>query len=277
MSDTSVTTSALEEALLAAGEAVAAGLPSDASWSVRPAAAAAPPAPGPDARAVAVELPGVGRLVLAVSGSLAATVAGPPPNGDLPSGAGPALAAAVAALCTRLGLAFPDLGDPVEVDPAGSLRPGTGEEAAAVLLYQRDAHSATLALVGASDSGDAPGPAGAPSVAEHQFAPLPAVGALSPHGAGLGMVPGKGGPIELLNDVEMGVTVELGRTRMLVRDILELSSGSVIELDRAAGAPIDVLVNGTLIARGEVVVIDEEFGIRITEVIGYDESGRGQR
>ena len=77
--------------------------------------------------------------------------------------------------------------------------------------------------------------------------------------------------LDLLRDVEMGLTAELGRTRMFVRDILELGPGSVIELDRAAGSPVDVLVNGTLIARGEVVVIDEEFGIRITEVIGYQD------
>jgi flagellar motor switch protein FliN len=285
MSQTSVTASALDEALVAAGEAVAAGLPSDQPWSARPATAAVPPAPGAGARAVAVELPGVGRLVLAVSGPLAgAVLAGPPPSGDLPGGVAPALASAVAALCTRLGLAFPDLGDPVEVDAVASLRPGPGEEAAAVLLYEGDGHSATLVLIGASDSSDAPGPpaasddppapAGLRSVTGHEFAPLPNEG---PRGAGAVALGGRSGPIELLSDVEMGVTVELGRTRMLVRDILELSSGSVIELDRAAGAPIDVLVNGTLIARGEVVVIDEEFGIRITEVIGYDESDRGQR
>ena len=72
------------------------------------------------------------------------------------------------------------------------------------------------------------------------------------------------------------MTAELGRTRMLVRDVLGLAPGSVIELDRAAGSPVDVLVNGSLIARGEVVVIDEEFGIRITEVLGYSEGpGRG--
>jgi flagellar motor switch protein FliN/FliY len=58
---------------------------------------------------------------------------------------------------------------------------------------------------------------------------------------------------------------------MTVRELLGLTPGSVIELDRAAGTPVDVLVNGTLIARGEVVVIDEEFGIRITEVLGYEE------
>ena len=81
------------------------------------------------------------------------------------------------------------------------------------------------------------------------------------------------GALSLLHDVEMGLTAELGRARMLVRDVLALAPGSVVELDRAAGGPVDVLVNGTLIARGEVVVIDEEFGIRITDIVGHgDES-----
>jgi len=81
--------------------------------------------------------------------------------------------------------------------------------------------------------------------------------------------------LEVLHDVVMGVTVELGRTRMPLRDILTVVPGSVIELDRAASAPVDVLVNGTLIARGEVVVIDEEFGIRITEVVGREQTIHG--
>jgi flagellar motor switch protein FliN/FliY len=74
------------------------------------------------------------------------------------------------------------------------------------------------------------------------------------------------GPLELLNDVEMEVTVELGRTTMPIRELLALQPGTVVEIDRAAGAPIDVLVNGRRIASGEVVVIDEEFGVRITEI-----------
>jgi flagellar motor switch protein FliN len=78
--------------------------------------------------------------------------------------------------------------------------------------------------------------------------------------------------LRMLRDVEMEVTVELGRTKMSVRNILSLTTGSVIELDRAAGAPVDLLVNGTLIGRGEVVVIDEEFGVRISEIIGRTES-----
>jgi flagellar motor switch protein FliN len=80
-------------------------------------------------------------------------------------------------------------------------------------------------------------------------------------------------PLAILKDVEMGVTAELGRRRMTVRDLLALTPGSVIELDRAAGAPVDVLVNGTLIARGEVVVIDEEFGIRIAEIVAAESMG----
>ncbi|HET9728836.1 MAG TPA: flagellar motor switch protein FliN [Acidimicrobiia bacterium] len=71
----------------------------------------------------------------------------------------------------------------------------------------------------------------------------------------------------VLADVEMGVTAELGRCQMSVRELLSLTPGAVIDLDRAAGAPVDVLVNGTPIARGEVVVIDEEFGIRISELL----------
>jgi flagellar motor switch protein FliN/FliY len=84
------------------------------------------------------------------------------------------------------------------------------------------------------------------------------------------MLTGASRAVELLNDVEMGVTAELGRTRMTVRELLSLQPGSVVELDRAAGSPVDLLVNGTLVARGEVVVVDEEFAIRVTEIIGYD-------
>ena len=80
--------------------------------------------------------------------------------------------------------------------------------------------------------------------------------------------------IDLLRDVLMGVSVELGRTRMTVQEILGLTPGSIVELDRAAGAPVDVLVNGKLIAHGEVVVVDEEFAVRISEVVGPDREGR---
>jgi flagellar motor switch protein FliN/FliY len=78
-------------------------------------------------------------------------------------------------------------------------------------------------------------------------------------------------PLDLLHGVEMAVTVELGRTRVLVRELLSLRAGSIIELDRPAGGAVDVVVNGTLLARGEVVVVDDELGVRITEVVGRDE------
>ena len=70
-----------------------------------------------------------------------------------------------------------------------------------------------------------------------------------------------------LSAVPVDLSVEIGRTRMTVGETLELHEGSVITLDRMAGEPVDLLVNGTLIGRGEVVVIDEQFGIRLTEVL----------
>lgn len=73
--------------------------------------------------------------------------------------------------------------------------------------------------------------------------------------------------IDLFMDVMLKVTVELGRTRMTLQQVLDLQNGSVIELDRLAGDPVDVFVNDLLIARGEVVVVDDKFGVRITEVI----------
>lgn len=76
-----------------------------------------------------------------------------------------------------------------------------------------------------------------------------------------------GTTIDLLRDVPLTVTAELGRTKMVVREILKLGVGSVIELEKLTGEPVDILVNGKVIARGEVVAIDENFGVRITEVI----------
>ena len=82
-----------------------------------------------------------------------------------------------------------------------------------------------------------------------------------------GQMAGVDGNIGLILDVPLQVTVELGRTKKLIREILELSPGSVLELDKLAGEPVDVLVNGKLLAKGEVVVIDENFGVRITDIV----------
>lgn len=73
--------------------------------------------------------------------------------------------------------------------------------------------------------------------------------------------------LAILLDVPLEISVELGRVKMFIKDIIELTPGSVIELEKAAGEPIDVLVNGRIVARGEVVVIEDNFGIRITEVL----------
>ena len=256
---------ALDEALAAAAEACCGALPADGEWSGSIADGAAPAVPGAGAQAVAATLPGLGRLVLAVAAPMAREVqVGPPPAEDLLDGLKPAF---IAAATAGFGVAAAALGDYAVIDVA-ALAPGAGEEAHGLLLLDGDTHKATLVFLALAA---APAPA---AVADHEFAPLPTPA--GPPSAGPARLP-VGGPIELLHEVEMGVTVELGRTRMLVREILDLSPGSVIELDRAAGAPIDVLVNGTLIARGEVVVIDEEFGIRITEVIGYEDGARPGR
>ncbi|OUD10182.1 flagellar motor switch protein FliN [Marivivens niveibacter] len=73
--------------------------------------------------------------------------------------------------------------------------------------------------------------------------------------------------LKLLETIEVKLTVEVGRTELTIRDLLRLSEGSIIELDRLAGDPLDVLVNGTAIAKGEVVVVGERFGIRVGEII----------
>lgn len=72
---------------------------------------------------------------------------------------------------------------------------------------------------------------------------------------------------DMIMDIPVRITVELGRTKISIRNLLQLAHGSVVELDGLAGEPMDVLVNGTLIAQGEVVVVNEKFGIRLTDVI----------
>lgn len=73
--------------------------------------------------------------------------------------------------------------------------------------------------------------------------------------------------IEILLDIPLEVSVELGRTKMIIKDLIQLGPGSIIELDKLIGEPVDLLVNDNLIARGEVVVFDENFGIRITDIV----------
>lgn len=76
---------------------------------------------------------------------------------------------------------------------------------------------------------------------------------------------------DLLLDVPLEVTVQLGRTRMTIQDLLALAPGSVMELDKIAGEPLDIVVNDRLIARGEAVVVNDKFGIRITDIVSRSE------
>ena len=92
------------------------------------------------------------------------------------------------------------------------------------------------------------------------FTPTPGVGA--------------GNDINMILDIPVQLTVELGRTRIPIKNILQLAQGSVVELEAMAGEPMDVLVNGYLIAQGEVVVVNEKFGIRLTDIVTPSERMR---
>ncbi len=80
-----------------------------------------------------------------------------------------------------------------------------------------------------------------------------------------------GANLDVVLDIPVTLSMEVGRRRMTIRDLLKLSQGSVLELDRDVGAPMDVMVNGTLIAQGEVVVVNDRFGIRLTDVVSMRE------
>ena len=85
---------------------------------------------------------------------------------------------------------------------------------------------------------------------------------------------GSGGPeanLETVLDIPVTISMEIGRTRISIRNLLQLNQGSVVELDRLAGEPLDVMVNGTLIAHGEVVVVNDKYGIRLTDVVSAAE------
>ncbi len=96
----------------------------------------------------------------------------------------------------------------------------------------------------------------------------PAENTLSAAPVGEGEAPaGRPRNLDLIMDIPLKVTVELGRTKMVVHDLLALGQGSVIELNKLAGEPMEVLVNDKLVARGEAVVVNEKFGIRLTDII----------
>jgi flagellar motor switch protein FliN len=86
---------------------------------------------------------------------------------------------------------------------------------------------------------------------------------------------GRAGALDLLKDVEVEITVEIGRRRLRIADILRLSAGQMLELSKAAGEPLDVYVNGRLLGRGEAVVMGDRYGVRITEIVAPAAPARG--
>ena len=177
-----------------------------------------------------------GEIAIVVSQDLVDALANTPMGTlDLSQAIRPALESAA----TTLG---PVIVDPGETgDPTDAMRTVLASGGLLVPLFDGDSVRAVIAI---SVTARLTGAHGAAAVAAAQR-------------------PG----LDLLHDVEMEVTAELGRTKMVVKELLSLLPGAVIELDRAAGGPADLLVNGRMIARGEVVVIDENFAIRITEIV----------
>jgi flagellar motor switch protein FliN/FliY len=225
----------------------------------------------PDAagRAVAVSIRGAanGTLTLLLAPAVVALLEdGPLGRQELVAALEPAFADVRDALEVFCGATvYLEAGQEVDAGVALGAVPA-GHLFAAVPLSAGADHLVTLALL-AEPAAVVPAAApGAPQLPEQRAGEPPAAEEFEPMG-GLRPEPTRR-PLELLHEVEMGVTAELGRTRMTVRDLLSLTPGAVVELDRAAGSPVDLLVNGTLVARGEVVVIDEEFGVRISEIVG---------
>jgi len=190
--------------------------------------------------------PPCGRLVVAISESDAAIHASQ-------GGAGPMLDAAVAGALEALEHEFGAMrATPgVEGDAASALASvvsssGMDRPLVIVPLLEGDRHAATIAV---SIERDVP-----------VAVDLPTLSTTAPE-------PGPSRQLASLSDVEMTVSVRLGETRLVVRDLLQLQPGAVIALDHSASQPVDVFVNGTLIARGEVVVVDEDYGVQITELV----------
>lgn len=210
------------------------------------------------------------RIAVLVGEELVKALAESPLGGlDLAAATQPAIDAAAAVLGGSAGAAAEVALTLVVSDLAGpfSAVPLVGQGIDAAVLFSDTLLSPVLdageVIVTAVEVGPVDVQvADAPPAGQAVPAPTPM---FSPSARPTGPAPVRG--IEMLAGVDMEITVELGRTRMPVRDLLALAPGTVLELDRAADGPADLLVNGRLIARGEVVVIDEDFGLRITEIL----------
>lgn len=242
-----------EQVRRAAGAAVAL-LPVPAGAVVEPAAVAEIPADRPVVVQRFTGTPsGWCAVVLdpaTVEGLLAALAearGGPGDGADLPAACDPALRAATA-----------ELGPVAALDPEPTtLGALAGAPDAAAVRLAVDGVAVAHVLLWLQPGGTVPGPRRSP---DPSSAPARGGDAATGHG------------LELLRSVPMEVTAEIGRTRMTIQELLALTPGAVVELDRPVGSPADVLVNGRLFARGEVVVVDEDFAIRITEIVDTTES-----
>ena len=136
------------------------------------------------------------------------------------------------------------------------------EWAAALAEAGDDAGQADIDALMAQGGGGAAAPA-APRMAMEEFGSAPKPGNVP--------VALEGPNLDVILDIPVSISMEVGSTEISIRNLLQLNQGSVVELDRLAGEPLDVLVNGTLIAHGEVVVVNEKFGIRLTDVISPSE------
>jgi flagellar motor switch protein FliN/FliY len=202
----------------------------------------------PGGRAVSARFTGslVGEIVIVVDRPVVDALANSPLGAlDLTQALKPALTAAVHPLGRVV------LGPLQELDGSTALAALPARADALIVTLQANGQvraAVGIALTDASFSGEG-------------------AGTVATRGAATSNLSSERAGMDLLRAVEMDVTAELGRTRMTLNELLSLSDGAIIELDRAAGAPADILVNGRLIARGEVVVVDENFGLRITEIV----------
>jgi flagellar motor switch protein FliN/FliY len=136
------------------------------------------------------------------------------------------------------------------------------DEWAAALAEAGDAGQDDIDALMAQGGGASAAPA-APRMEMEEFGAAPKLGN--------GPVALEGPNLDVILDIPVSISMEVGSTEISIRNLLQLNQGSVVELDRLAGEPLDVLVNGTLIAHGEVVVVNEKFGIRLTDVISPSE------
>jgi flagellar motor switch protein FliN/FliY len=270
-----------------ASEPIAGRNPADVALAAAEAAAAVLPAaevltasgaqPGSEqvaalfASGVVADLAGgaTGPLALLVAEDLVQAIADSPIEGlELAGAVQPALDAAAQALggSAQVGRVLAPADVTALFSDGFTVVPLTGSTIAGALLVS-DATLSGRPVPATPSFEAAPGATGGVADVPPPSTPSTTHGVVTPIAAGAPR------GIEMLHGVDMEVTVELGRARMTVRDLLALTPGNVLELDRAAGSPADLLVNGRLIARGEVVVVDEDFGLRVTEILGESVAG----